>query len=123
MPARVSRLMWILPILGALALASGCAANKSVVLIANKAEGLETEVAGADFHSLGLGAPRAISASHGEGIPDLTQNLMCYKVVISTGTPAAQFPSTIFTIDQFGPDSYGVYGPRELCVPSEFRLP
>jgi hypothetical protein len=60
---------------------------------------------------------------NGEGIPDLTQNLMCYKVVVSSGTPAARLPSTIFTIDQFGPDSYGVFGPRELCVPSEVRLP
>ena len=59
----------------------------------------------------------------GEGIPDLTQNLMCYKVVITPGTPSAQLPSTIFTNNQFGPDSYSVYGPRDLCVPSEFRLP
>jgi hypothetical protein len=60
---------------------------------------------------------------NGEGIPDLTQHLMCYKVSIIPGTPEAQLPSTIFTSDQIGLDSYGVYGPRELCVPSTVRLP
>ena len=59
----------------------------------------------------------------GEGIPDLTQNLMCYKVVVSPGTPAVQPPSTIYTVDQFGPDTYGVYGLRELCVPSQITVP
>jgi hypothetical protein len=59
----------------------------------------------------------------GEGIPDLTQNLMCYKVVISPGTPAALLPPMIFTIDQFGTDTYKPYGPRDFCVPSEVRLP
>jgi hypothetical protein len=60
---------------------------------------------------------------NGEGNPDLTQNLMCYKVVITAGTPPAQLPAQIFTIDQFGPDVYRPYGPRELCVPSEIELP
>ena len=35
-------------------------------------------------------------------------------------------PSTqpsIFTNDQFGPDTYTFYGPRELCVPSEVVVP
>jgi hypothetical protein len=56
---------------------------------------------------------------NGEGIPDLTQNLMCYKVVVAPGTPAAQLPPTIYTHDQIGPDTYSVYGPREFCVPTE----
>ena len=55
----------------------------------------------------------------GEGYADLTQNLMCYKVVITPGTPAQQVPPLIYTRDQFGPDAYGVYGPREFCVPTE----
>jgi hypothetical protein len=56
---------------------------------------------------------------NGEGDPDLTQNLMCYKVVISPGTPPAQLPEQVFTHDQFGPDTYPVYGPREFCVPTD----
>ncbi len=60
---------------------------------------------------------------NGEGNPDLTQNLLCYKVVITAGTPAAQLPTQIFTVDQFTNDVYKPYGPRELCVPSEVTLP
>lgn len=60
---------------------------------------------------------------NGEGNPDLTQNLMCYKVVISQGTPPAQPPDRIFTIDQFKSDVYKPYGPRDFCVPSEVTLP
>jgi hypothetical protein len=60
---------------------------------------------------------------NGEGIPDLTQHLMCYKVVVSPGTPAVMLPAEIFTADQFGPDVYRPYGPRELCVPSTVTLP
>jgi GTP-binding protein len=46
-------------------------AGRSVLLVANKAEGLDPDIAVADFHQLGFGAPAAISASHGEGISDL----------------------------------------------------
>jgi GTP-binding protein len=42
-----------------------------VVLTVNKCEGLEPHAAVAEFHALGLGAPVAISAAHGEGIHDL----------------------------------------------------
>jgi GTP-binding protein len=45
--------------------------GKRVVLALNKAEGLEPGVAGADFHALGLGAPLAVSAAHGEGLTEL----------------------------------------------------
>lgn len=58
-----------------------------------------------------------------EGIPDLTQNLLCYKMVVSPGTLAAQLPPVIFTTDQFGPDTYKVYGPRDFCVPASVELP
>ncbi len=58
-----------------------------------------------------------------EGIPDLTQNLMCYKVVVSPGTPPANVPTTVFTANQFGLDTFSIFGPRDFCVPSEVRLP
>ena len=52
--------------------------GRPVVLVANKAEGLPAERAVADFHELGLGAPLAISAAHGEGVRDmLEQALAC----------------------------------------------
>ena len=42
--------------------------NKDVVLVVNKAEGLDTATAAADFHQLGFGEPIAISAAHGDGM-------------------------------------------------------
>ena len=42
-------------------------ARARVWLVANKAEGLDAPVATAEFHELGLGAPHAISAAHGDG--------------------------------------------------------
>ena len=45
--------------------------GKPVFLAVNKAEGLEAGLAGADFHSMGLGEPHAIAATHGFGCEDL----------------------------------------------------
>ena len=45
--------------------------GKPVFLAVNKAEGLEAAIAAADFHSLGLGEPHAIAATHGYGCEDL----------------------------------------------------
>ncbi|MEO6028041.1 MAG: hypothetical protein ABIR79_14345 [Candidatus Binatia bacterium] len=58
---------------------------------------------------------------NGEGIPDFTQYLMCYRMRIAPRFPPAQLPATIFTRNQFGADSYRVFGPRELCVPSQLN--
>jgi GTP-binding protein len=46
-------------------------AGKPVFLAVNKAEGLESGLAGADFHSIGLGEPYPIAATHGMGCEDL----------------------------------------------------
>ncbi len=45
-------------------------------LVVNKAEGLTRGVAAAEFHELGLGAPLAISAEHGEGVAELMENVL-----------------------------------------------
>jgi GTPase len=45
--------------------------SKSVVIAVNKAEGVPGEMAEAEFHTLGLGAPVGISATHGQGIDEL----------------------------------------------------
>jgi len=47
--------------------------GKSVIVVGNKAESLDPDIAGADFHQLGFGTPVAISASHKEGIEDLLE--------------------------------------------------
>ncbi|MGH8200146.1 MAG: ribosome biogenesis GTPase Der [Steroidobacteraceae bacterium] len=45
--------------------------GKPTTLAVNKAEGLDLDLAAADFHVLGLGEPVGISASHGQGCEDL----------------------------------------------------
>lgn len=45
--------------------------GKPVILVLNKAEGLDLEIAAADFHTLGFGEPVGVSASHGQGCQDL----------------------------------------------------
>jgi GTP-binding protein len=42
-----------------------------VLVAVNKAEGMQSDAAVAEFHELGLGAPAAISAAHGEGVREL----------------------------------------------------
>ncbi len=45
--------------------------NKPVVLVMNKIDGLNAEVASVDFYSLALGSPVQIAASHGRGVQEL----------------------------------------------------
>ena len=45
--------------------------GKPVFLAVNKAEGMEAAIAASDFHSIGLGEPHAIAATHGYGCEDL----------------------------------------------------
>jgi GTP-binding protein len=40
-------------------------------LVVNKAEGMDYAVVGAEFHELGCGEPRVISAAHGDGVNEL----------------------------------------------------
>jgi len=47
--------------------------GRRVIVAVNKAEGMNHELANAEFHELGLGAPHAISAEHGEGITDMVE--------------------------------------------------
>lgn len=50
--------------------------GKPVILVANKCEGQAGEAGFYDAFELGLGAPVAISAEHGEGIGDLTREAL-----------------------------------------------
>ncbi len=45
--------------------------SKQVVLVANKIDGINIDVAGVDFYSLGLGEPQHIAATHGRGVNEL----------------------------------------------------
>jgi GTP-binding protein len=50
--------------------------GKPVLVVANKAESLDPDLAAADFHQLGFGVPVAIAASHGEGITALMEQAL-----------------------------------------------
>ena len=50
--------------------------GKPVSVALNKAEGLDPDLVGAEFHSLGFGAPHAISASHGQGCESLLESVL-----------------------------------------------
>ena len=47
-----------------------------VFVLVNKSEGLEPEVAAAEFQALGLGAPVAISAKSGDGVEELLETVL-----------------------------------------------
>ena len=70
--------------------------GRPVVLAVNKAEGMPPESAVAEFHELGLGAPLAISAAHGENVGDLVEAALARAVA------AADVPSTADAADAAG---------------------
>ena len=47
-----------------------------LTIAVNKTEGMQSETACAEFHELGLGAPAAISAAHGEGVGELMEAVL-----------------------------------------------
>ncbi|MGH8296074.1 MAG: ribosome biogenesis GTPase Der [Steroidobacteraceae bacterium] len=51
-------------------------AGKPTTLAVNKAEGLDIDLAAADFHALALGEPLGISASHGQGCEELMEQVL-----------------------------------------------
>jgi GTP-binding protein len=73
---------------------------RAVVIAANKAEGLAPDIAAAEFHALGLGAPVAISAAHGEGMATLLEAVLA---------PIPQAPDT-------GPEDAAARHPRVAVV-------
>lgn len=58
--------------------------GKPVMMVINKTEGEQREIAAADFYSLGMGEPEVISASQGRGIDNLLRR------VIDALPPAAE---------------------------------
>jgi len=68
--------------------------SKKTWLIVNKAEGLDSAIAGSEFHALGLGEPLAISASHGDHINDLME------VVLADFQPEEEEPVPSYDDDE-----------------------
>jgi GTP-binding protein len=64
--------------------------GKSVVLVANKAEGQEAIAQSDEAYALGLGDPVAISALHGEGLGELYDRLQPYAAETAETDDAAE---------------------------------
>ncbi|MEO7404319.1 MAG: ribosome biogenesis GTPase Der [Burkholderiales bacterium] len=50
--------------------------GRPVRVAVNKAEGMDRDIASAEFHELGLGAPVAISSAHGDGVRALMEDVL-----------------------------------------------
>lgn len=50
--------------------------GKEIIVLVNKTEGMNDDLVEAEFFSLGLGQPYAVSASHGDGITPLMEELL-----------------------------------------------
>lgn len=61
--------------------------DKPVFVVVNKTDGLNPEVAIADFYSLGLGEPIPIAASHGRGITPLLEAALAPYAKVSEEDP------------------------------------
>jgi len=49
--------------------------DKPVILVANKIDGINADIATAEFHRLGIGEPVSIAAAHGRGVNELLQRV------------------------------------------------
>jgi len=49
--------------------------SKPVLLVINKIDGIDANLAGVEFHTMGLGEPAAIAAAHGRGAADLLRRV------------------------------------------------
>ena len=49
--------------------------DKPVILVTNKIDGINADIAAADFHRLGIGNPVSIAATHGRGVNELLQRV------------------------------------------------
>ena len=50
--------------------------GKEIIVLVNKTEGMNDDLVEAEFYALGLGQPYAVSASHGDGITPLMEELL-----------------------------------------------
>ncbi len=49
--------------------------NKPIVLVTNKIDGINAELATAEFHALALGKPQPVAATHGRGVLELLNTI------------------------------------------------
>ncbi|TDL78136.1 ribosome biogenesis GTPase Der [Palleronia sediminis] len=75
---------------------------RHVILAANKAEGRAGESGLLEAFSLGLGEPLALSAEHGEGMPELYAMLAPLAEGFAEAAAAAEAPVTDLDVDEDG---------------------
>jgi GTP-binding protein len=61
--------------------------GKPVTVAVNKGEGRDADVAAAEFHELGLGAPIVISAAHRQGLQELLECVLAGRAPPPDGVP------------------------------------
>src|SRR5215471_1630520 len=62
--------------------------DKVAAIAVNKAEGVPSEIAAAEFHELGLGVPVGVSALHGNGVEELIETVVAPLLASGAATAA-----------------------------------
>ncbi len=66
--------------------------GRPLLLVVNKAEGMERAMAGAEFHELACGEPLVISAAHGDGVRKLVEEALAPFPEAEEATEESQSP-------------------------------
>ncbi|CAG0932665.1 MAG: GTPase Der [Rhodocyclaceae bacterium] len=66
--------------------------GRPLLLVVNKAEGMERAMAGAEFHELACGEPLVISAAHGDGVRELVEEALAPFPEAEEATEESQSP-------------------------------
>ncbi|HTJ97366.1 MAG TPA: ribosome biogenesis GTPase Der [Rhodocyclaceae bacterium] len=66
--------------------------NRPMLLIVNKAEGMNRAIVAAEFHELGLGEPLVISSAHGDGVREMMEHALAPFPVEEEFTDETQGP-------------------------------
>lgn len=67
-------------------------AGRPLLLVVNKAEGMDRALVGADFHELACGEPLVISAAHGDGVKELVEEALAPFPVAAEESEESQSP-------------------------------
>nr|VFJ98076.1 MAG: GTP-binding protein [Candidatus Kentron sp. LFY] len=86
----------------------------SIVVVANKIDGLDQRTATADFHALGLGDPWPIAAAHGRGVTammaDVTARFLAPTEKHTPSPPEADLPQSRYSDEEQGGTRVAIIG-------------
>ncbi len=71
---------------------------RQVWLVVNKAEGLDSSIVASEFHSLGLGEPLAISATHGDRVKPLMEAVLADFEPAEFEEPLPAYDDDVFAL-------------------------